>query len=220
MPSWLSFGRQPRTADPAFAGDTPLTDLRYAIIDTELTSLDSRKNRLLSIGAIAMDGMKLRVGDPFYRVVNPGVTVPVESVKVHKLRPDDVEQGIAPAVAMSELREFITGRVLVGHFFHIDLKALRKELGDQQHELTNPAICTARVHRWIQQNGPCREDFVQEQERVDLEALAKAYDLEFRDAHNALEDAFVTARLWQKQMAKLESMGVKNLAGLLKIAKT
>jgi DNA polymerase-3 subunit epsilon len=219
VPAWLSFGRQARSADSAFASDTALAGLRYAIIDTELTSLDSRKNRLLSIGAIAMDGMKLRVGDPFYRVVNPGVVVPVESVKVHKLRPSDVEQGIAPVVAMSELREFIAGRVLVGHFFHIDLQALRKELGDEKHELANPAICTARVHRWIVQNGPVREDFLQEQEQVDLATLARAYDLEFREAHHALEDAFVTARLWQKQIAKLQSMGVKDLAGLLKIAK-
>lgn len=219
MPAWLSFGRQARSADSAFAGHTPLTGLRYAVIDTELTSLDSRRNRLLSIGAIALDGMKIRFGDQFYRVVNPGVEVPVESIKVHKLRPDDVEQGIAPAAALSELRAFISGRVLVGHFFHIDLKALRKELGDQQHELVNPAICTARVHRWIQQNGPCREDFMQELEPVDLEALAKAYDLEFREAHHALEDAFLTARLWQKQMSKLQSMAVDNLAGLLRIAK-
>lgn len=220
MRSWLSFGRRSRSTDPAFASDTPLTELRYAVIDTELTSLDSRKNRLLSIGAIAMDGMKIRLGDPFYRVVNPGVEVPVESVMVHKLRPNDVEQGVVPEVAMTDLREFIAGRVLVGHFFHIDLKALRKELGDQQDELVNPAICTARVHRWIAQNGPVRDDFVKEQERIDLEALAKAYDLEFRDAHHALEDAFLTARLWQKQMAKLQAMGVKHLAALLRIAKT
>jgi len=220
MAGWLSFGRWSRSGDPAFPSETPLDELRYAIIDTELTSLDSRKNRVLSIGAITMDGMKIRVGDPFYRVVNPGVEVPVESVMVHKLRPDDVEQGSAPAAAMSELREFISGRVLVGHFFHIDLKALRKELGGQQHELSNPAICTARVHRWIQQNGVVRDDFVQEQERIDLETLAKAYDLEFREAHHALEDAFLTARLWQKQIAKLRAMGVENLGKLLKIAKT
>jgi DNA polymerase-3 subunit epsilon len=219
VPAWLSFGRQQRSANPAFASDTPLFNLRYAVIDTELTSLDSRKNRLLSIGAIAMDGMKIRVGDPFYRVVNPGVEVPVESIKVHKLRPNDVEQGVAPAVAITDLREFVAGRVLVGHFFHIDLKALCKELGDLQLELLNPAICTARVHRWIVQNGPVREDFVQEQERIDLETLAKAYDLEFHEAHHALEDAFLTARLWQKQMAKLQVMGVKDLGGLLKIGK-
>jgi len=219
LPGWLSFGRKQQSHNPLFPKYASLQDLRYAVIDTELTSLDSRKNRVLSIGAIAMHGARIRLADQFYRVVNPGVEVPVESVMVHKLRPNDVEQGVAPSVALAELREFIVGRVLVGHFFHIDLKALRKELGDQQHELENPAICTARVHRWIQRQGRCREDFEQEIERVDLETLAKAYDLEFRDAHHALEDAFLTARLWQKQIAKLQAMGVESLAGLLRIAK-
>lgn len=219
MPGWFNFGRSRQSASSSFPPNTPLQDLRYAVIDTELTSLDARKNRLLSIGAIAMDGMKIRFADQFYRVVNPGIEVPRESVMVHKLRPDDIEQGVAPAIAMTELREFISDRVLVGHFFHIDLKAMRKELGDQRHELDNPSVCTARVHRWILQNGPQHEDLQERLERIDLETLAKAYDLEFHDAHHALQDAFVTARLWQKQMAKLQSMGITTMAGLLRIAK-
>jgi DNA polymerase-3 subunit epsilon len=215
--SWLNFGQA--KGDSLFPSETPLRELRFAVIDTELTSLDARSNRLLSIGAIAMDGKKIRLGEELYRVVNPGVEVPRESVMIHRLRPGDIEQGIAPALAMAELREFTAGRVLVGHFFHIDLQAMRKELGDQCDELANPAICTARVHRWLQRQGRCREDFEQEMERVDLEALANAYDLEFREAHHALEDAFLTARLWQKQMAKLQTMGVEKLRDVLRVAR-
>jgi len=109
--------------------------------------------------------------------------------------------------------------VLVGHFVHIDLKALRRELGDQQHDLSNPAIDTARAHRWILQNGLWQEDLVQQMENVSLEALAKVYNLDFHEAHHALEDAFVTARLWQKLLAKLEAMQIANLGDLLRIAK-
>jgi len=196
-----------------------LANSHYVVIDTELTSLDSRRNRLLSIGAVVMDGSRIRLGDPFYYLVNPGVDVPVESVKIHKLRPLDVAQGIPPADALRELRDFAGDRVLVGHFFHIDLNALRKELGDQQHEFRNPAICTARVHRWIVQNGPLHENIHEKLENIDLATLAREYDLEFREAHHALEDAFLTARLWQKQMAKLQAMGIRDLAALLRIAK-
>src|SRR5215471_7086549 len=39
-------------------------------------------------------------------------------------------------------------------------------------------------------------------------SLANMYNLEFREAHHPLEDAFVTARLWQKLLTKLESMKV------------
>jgi len=151
--------------------------------------------------------------------VNPGVAVPAQSVLVHKLRPNDVEQGVAPRQALAELRHFVEGRVLVGHFVQIDLKALRKELGDQQYELSNPAIDTAHVHRWILQNGLWQEDLARQLEKVSLEALAKVYDLDFHEAHHGLDDAFVTARLWQKLMAKLEAMSIANLGELLRIAK-
>src|SRR6516162_5525395 len=89
MPGWLKFRRR---NDPGalVPDETPLDSLRYAVVDTELTSLDSRSNRLLSIGAITMEGTKIRLGEQFYRVVNPGVTVPAQSVLIHKLRPNDV----------------------------------------------------------------------------------------------------------------------------------
>jgi len=218
MSAWFKIGRAVGSPDPNVSRETLLRDLRFAVVDTELTSLDSRSNRLLSIGAIAMDGSKIRMAEQFYRVVNPGVEVPAPSVLIHKLRPNDVEQGIPPLQALAELRQFVEGRVLVGHFVDIDLKALRKELGDEQHQLSNLAIDTARAHRWILQNGPWREDLVQQLENVSLEALAKAYDLDFHQAHHALEDAFVTARLWQKLLAKLQLMKVTRLGDLVRIA--
>ncbi len=219
MPAWLKFRRKADPLDAGFSKDAPLREVCYAVVDTELTSLDSRSNRLLSIGAIAMDGTKIRFGEQFYRVVNPGVHVPAAGVLIHKLRPNDVEQGISPEQALAELRQFIEGKVLVGHFVHIDLKALRKELGDEQHQLSNPAIDTARVHRWLLQNGPWREDLVHQLENINLVALAKAYDLDFHETHHALEDAFVTARLWQKQLTKLEGTKIATLGDLLRVAK-
>ena len=56
---------------------------------------------------------------------------------------------------------FHTGRVVVGHFVQIDVSVLRKELRHQQYEVNNPAIDTARAHRWILQNVPYLEDLEQ-----------------------------------------------------------
>jgi len=151
--------------------------------------------------------------------VNPGVHVPAEGVLIHKLRPGDVNQGVAPEDALAELLKFVEGRVLVGHFVQIDMQALRKELGSQQHELGNLAVDTAKAQRWILKNGPWREDLEQQLANVSLEALAKVYNLDFHEAHHALQDAFVTARLWQKLLARLEAMKVTTLGNLLKAAK-
>jgi DNA polymerase III subunit epsilon len=218
MKIWLKLQRLQGNSTQVPSGDSPLHNLRYAVLDTELTSLDSRSNRVLSIGAVGMDGARILMGEQFYRVVNPGVSVPASSVLIHRLRSNDVEGGDPPALALVGLQQFIADRVLVGHFVNIDLKALRKELGDEAHTLSNLAIDTARVHRWLLQNGPCRDDLIQQLENIDLGSLAKFYDVELREAHHALDDAFVTARLWQKMLHRLDRLNVRTLKELLRIA--
>jgi DNA polymerase III epsilon subunit-like protein len=196
-----------------------LDAVRYVVLDTELTSLDDKSNRLLSIGAIAMDGARIRLGEQFYRVVNPGVEVPAQGVLVHRLRPADVAQGEPPARALDELLEFIGEAVLVGHFFGIDLRILRKELGVAGRRLDQRAMCTARVERWMLRRKAVCEDTAERLEHLDLMSVAKAYGLSCEQAHHALDDAFLTARLWQKMMSGLKPMGVRTLADLLRIGR-
>jgi DNA polymerase III epsilon subunit family exonuclease len=216
MFGWLK--PEPSQAEGAFSKDTALDALRYVVLDTEMTSLDRRSNRLLSIGAIAMDGAKIRIGEQFYRVVNPGVPVPAETVVIHRLRSEDVECGEPCAKALEDLCQFVQGAVLVGHFVGFDLKLLRKEMDATGHKLNNPAVDTARVHQWLLRHGRYSEDLHIQLEKLDLATLAKHYGLELHYAHHALDDAFLTARVWQVMMRKAQAQGIRNLGELLKIA--
>lgn len=217
MLDWLR--RLLRQPNPAFGipPETPLQSLRFVVLDTEFTSLDKRSNRLLSIGAIAMHGPSIRMGEQFYRVLNPGVDVPAETVVVHKLRPHDVEQGEVPAEALTALREFIAGSILVGHFVKLDLDILRKESRATGHAFDNPYVCTAHAHRWLLHRERFTEDLFHRLENVSLASLAKLYNIDFHEAHHALDDAFVTARLWQKILPELQKHGIQTLKDLQKI---
>jgi|SRR5271167_3997214 len=218
MPGWWK--RTPGTregVEPAISGDTPLYSLRYVVLDTELTSLDHRTNRLLSIGAIEMRGPSIHLGNQFYRVVNPSVPIPAETILIHKLRSEDVAEGESPDAALDDLRQFIAGAVLVGHCVDIDLKILKKEMSQTGQKLNFPAIDTARVHHWILRHGPYSEDLPVHLENLDLPALAKFYSLDVQDSHHALADAFLTARVWQKMLCLLPAKGVRSLQKLLKI---
>ena len=201
-----------------FSRSTSLDALRYVVLDTEMTSLDQRSNRLLSIGAIGMDGAKIIIGKQFYRAVNPGVPVPPETVVIHRIRSEDVESGQSCAEALEDLCRFVEGAVLVGHFVTLDLKLLKKEMEATGHKLNNPAIDTARVHQWLLRHGSCSEDLHIQLERLDLASVAKCYGLRSRDAHHALEDAFTTARLWQVMMRKAQVQGIYTFGKLLRIA--
>ncbi len=213
MRHWLKFG----TWKCEYPPDTPIRSVGYVVLDTEFTSLDHRSNRLLSVGAIRMEGASIRMGEQFYRVLNPGVELPANTVVVHKLLPSDIELGEPPLQVLTELRDYIAGAVLVGHFIKMDMDLVRKEMRGSEHSLENPVVDTAQVHRWLLRNGRYSEDLFHRLEIVDLASLAKIYNIEFREAHHALDDAFVTARLWQKLIYQLETRGIRTLAALLKI---
>jgi DNA polymerase III subunit epsilon len=222
MPGWLNnlISRLASGSLPAASG---LAELRYVVVDTELTSLDPGSNRVISIGAVAMQGTKIRLGDSFYRVVNPGVPVPAETVLIHGLRPADVLAGAAPGEAVADLLRFAEGGFLVGHFVAIDLAALRKDKEKDStgsgSALDEPAIDTARVQRWLDLKSIYREDRGHHVENVDLASLARRYGLEFHKAHHALYDAFVTAQLWQRLMHQLDKAGIRTLGELLRFGK-
>jgi DNA polymerase III epsilon subunit-like protein len=54
-------------------------------------------------------------------------------------------------------------------------------------------------------------------EELDLSTVANFDRVDVHDAHHALSDAFLTARVWQKMLYALEKKRIGNLRKLLKI---
>jgi DNA polymerase III subunit epsilon len=203
---------------PSLDSRTPLSQARFVVIDTELTSLDTKINRMLSVGAIAMDGPRIRLAEQFYRVINPGVEVPEKTILVHGLRPTDVADGHEPAKVVSEFAEFINDAVLVGHFIEIDMAALKKEFRIAGKRLSNVAIDSAKVHRWLElKRRTFAEATDDRHEALDLPTVAKYYNISVTDSHHALADAFVTAQLWQKLLSRLESAGLSTVGDVRRV---
>lgn len=198
---------------------TPLRDVRFVVLDTELTSLDKRTNRLLSVGAIAMHGPRILLGEQFYRIVNPGVDIPATSIVVHGLRPEDVAQGDSPDTVLTDLRMFLGPCVLVGHFVGIDEHVLNKELRAIGGSLSLHALDTARAFHWLMLQKSLSEGHDHVSTALDLPSVAAHYSIAVHDAHHALVDAFVTAQVWQRILPQLEAAGVSTLGRALRIAR-
>ncbi len=197
-----------------------LSEIDYVVLDTELTSLDRRHNRLLSVGAVRMHGRRIELGSEFYRVANPGVAVPGETIVIHQLTGSDVERGESPKTVVQELCAYVGGAVLVGHFARIDVEVLRTEFKVLGLALDSPAIDTARAFRWLEMQRRYREHGWEHiGADLSLLALAQRYGIAVDATHHALYDAFVTAQLWQRLQRELELEGIRELRQLLRIAR-
>ncbi len=198
---------------PAALESMEIGAARYVVLDTELTSLDAKSNRLLSAGAIGMRGGRIELSEQFYRVVNPGVETPAATVAIHGLRPADIASAEPVARVLEELAGFVGDAILVGHFVRIDVDALRKE---RPAGFLNASICTARTWRWLLRTSPLTDEVLRGLDHLDLDSVARAHSLEPKDSHHALGDAYLTAQIWQRMMPQLVTRGVTTLGHLRK----
>lgn len=199
----------------------PLGQIPLVVVDTELTGLDTKRDSVVSVGAVKMSGTRIEIGRSFYRLVSPRADFKRESIVVHGITPDDVAAKPPLDVVAAELLDFCGDRVLAGHFFSLDLAFLGRESpAVKAADLRRRSIDTASIHNWIEQlrqhhaGGELRPEH-----GLTLVSLALSHGIAVEGAHNALTDAFITAQLLQRQLRMLPSLGVRTLGDLLRIGK-
>lgn len=116
-------------ADPHFAfmyGPAP--EGEWVTLDCETTGLDTRRDKIISVGAVRIVGNRLLTSQRLELLVRPDRALNAESVRVHRLRESDVEHGLDPEVAMRLLLDFIGSRPLVGYFLEFDVAMVNREI--------------------------------------------------------------------------------------------
>jgi DNA polymerase-3 subunit epsilon len=165
----------------------------WVALDCETTGLDTRRDEILAIGAVRIVGQRVLTSEALSLRVRPQGAVPASSVRIHRLRTQDVAQGLLPEDAVRQLLHFIGSRPLVGYHLAFDVAMLdRVVLPMLGVRLPQPRIEVAALyHDWVQQR---RRGLAREQP-VDLrfEALLAGLDLPLWPAHDALHDAVMAA---------------------------
>jgi DNA polymerase III subunit epsilon len=192
---------------------------RYAVIDSELTGLDPRRDAIVSLGGLRMAGGRIVLADRFYEEVQPTCALTAESIVLHGITPEDVRGRPGIGAVLEEFSAFCSTDILIGHFIEIDLGFLRvayKKAG--LPPIDNPVVDTWPLYDWLSSrtpndNGP---GLPRLQDRH-LPALARALGVPSRAEHNALGDAFVTAQVFQRLLRRLERWGVATTGELLRI---
>ena len=167
----------------------------WVSIDCETTGLDRRRDEIISIGAVRIVGERILTSEALSLLVKPTRAISADSVRVHRLREQDVAQGLEPEEAMRRLLHFVGARPLVGYYLEFDVaminRTLKRTLG-----LTLPQekIEVSRLYydHVFQQLPPHKQ---QENTEIDLRfaTIMDALGLPTREAHDALNDAVMAA---------------------------
>jgi DNA polymerase III subunit epsilon len=208
--------RRIRGRRPA-AANLPLGETAFVVLDTELTGLDTRKDDIVSLGALRMLGGRILLGGAFQELVNPRAAMDGRSVVIHGILPSQLEEMPGIEGLLASFMDYVEGAVLVGHCLSIDLAFLDREAKKQCGEtFRNPAVDTLSLYGWLRQRHTGHPAFGTPLAGLTLFDLAGAFGIPVEAAHTALGDAFVTAQLFQRFLPLLAEAGVTDLDGLLR----
>jgi len=193
-------------------------EARYVVLDTELTGLDDRKDGIVSIGAVRMQGGKIEIGGAFHELVNPTAVLDARSVVIHGIMPSQVETKPPIDEVLGIFMDYVAGTVLVGHCVGIDLAFLNREA----RRLTggtfrNPAVDTLSLYGWLRHRFPENPALGAALPGLSLFELARLFDIPVAEGHTALGDAYITAQLFQRLLPLLVEAGIRDLKSLLRV---
>ncbi len=193
---WLLY----HLGDPRFRfmWDAPPPD-EWVALDCETTGLNTKTDDIISIGAVRIQGNRVMTSERLELIVRPAQRVSADSVRVHRLRAQDVAQGIAPDDAMVQLMHFIGSRPLVGYYLEFDVAMINRVLfpmlgmGLPQPKIEISALYYDYKYRQLPASA-------RDNSRIDLrfDSLMHDLGLPLRPAHDAVNDAVMAALAFLK----------------------
>ena len=190
---------------PTPAEQTPLADLRLLAVDIETTGLDPRRDRVLSIGWLDVDGGRIELGSAGQVVVRDagGAAGVGQSATVHGLTDDRLARGIPLEDAVARLLDALAGRVLLAHFARIETGFLAA-VCERAWGAGMPCVVvdTFELERRVVAGGWGAEP---ERGALRLWTARERRRLPVYRAHEALTDALACAELYLAQRAELEA---------------
>lgn len=193
-------------------------DKSFVVVDLETTGLNPYKDRVISVGAFRVTDGRVRLGDMFSELINPGRDIPPDSIKVHAILPDQVASARPAWDVFGDFLRYLGRDILVAHHGRFDLFFMNRVMHEQYgFRMQNLMVDTVLMCRAVmiepdpygQRKGA---------KRCGLDALAERYGIHVPDRHTALGDALATALILQRLLPEMVRAGWRTMADLIKVA--
>lgn len=178
----------------------PAPDNEWVALDCETTGLNPKTDDIIAIGAVRIRENRIMTSERLELLVRPEKRrLSADSVRVHRLREQDVAQGISADEAMMKLMHFIGSRPLVGYYLEFDVAMINRVLfpmlgmGLPQLKIEVSSL----YYDYKYQQLP---HLTRDSGSIDLRFASLMRDLELPlwSAHDALNDAIMAALAFLK----------------------
>ncbi|WP_411896164.1 PolC-type DNA polymerase III [Winogradskyella sp. A2] len=185
-----------------------LEKIRFVVFDTETTGLDTKNDRILSIGCIAIEDLKIKISDQLECYLNQD-SFNAETVKIHGLLKEGKLSKIEEKEAVIEFLSYLKNAVLVAHHAAFDMAMINNALKrNGLPKLNNKVLDTG--HLFIKTKLESGKD------HYSLDELSERFNIPKHDRHTASGDAFITALLFLKLITYLKRENEIKLNDLMK----
>jgi DNA polymerase-3 subunit epsilon len=191
-----------------YTDDTPIGAVRYVVLDSETTGLDARRDKLITIGAVAVVDGDICLDDAFEVMLQ--LAYNNASVTVHGITRDEAAGGMSEREAIQEFREYLGDAVIVGHHIGHDIEALNCAF--ERHglpRLTNRSLDTMDLTLHLNDDGAFKDRPMAE--GFSLDGLCTMFRITPHDRHTAGGDAFLTAQVFQRLLRAAHRTGRRTL---------
>jgi DNA polymerase-3 subunit epsilon len=191
--------------------DTPIDRVRFVALDSETTGLNPLTDRIITIGAVAVQDGDIVLEDSFEALLR--VEKNTSAVTVHGITRDETRGGLDEPDALRRFLDYLGDGVIVGHHIGHDISTLNA--GYQRHwgfELLNRSLDTMDLTLHLEHGGAFG-DRARIREFT-LDSLCEMFDVIPHDRHTASGDAFITAQVFQRLLRLAPRFGRAQLGAL------
>lgn len=193
---------------PAASERVAIGAARFVVTDVETSGLDARRDRLLSIGAVAVEGGRLCPAAGYEVRVRNDRPSTRENILVHGITPDEQTGGVPADEALMGFLELARRDVLVGFHAAFDeavlARAAREHLGARiPNSWLDLAVLAPELAPEARLN------------RRGLDAWLEYFGLRAHARHGAAYDAYATAELLLILLSRAARAGIGTVRQLL-----
>lgn len=178
-----------------------LEEVTYTIFDLETTGLIPEVgHEIISIGAIQVKGFAYCNRKTFYRIVKPVRPIPKNVTELTGIDVNTIHHGENFIDVFSEFLSYSRDTILVAHPAKFDVRFLKTMLKRWKLPVYHPIVIDSQeIAKFVIPN-------MQSQ----LDSLIRYYNLQQLDRHHALNDAIMTAELFEHLLKDIKEKNINS----------